>query len=219
VVPARGGDLTGLPRVVLPDHVSQVKGLLVVGRLHRERPGTAQLTLALQPVQDLVEVGGAVHLQTIDERRLGQRGLGHHHPGDLRGTGGEEARQHAPDRSQPSVERQLPEQDGALQRHLRQHPVGGEDGARQGQVEPAARLAQRGGRQRQHDALARPRPTGVDDGRPDAVLRLVQRRVRQTDQVDPGQPTPDVRLDLHQAPVDALQRHRPRARQPHQNAA
>ena len=169
----------------------------------------------LEPGQHLSERRRAVHVDPVDERRLGQRVLGHHHAADTRGARREQARQHAAHRPQPPVERQLPHQHGALQRALLDRPGRREHAAGQGEVEPAPGLAQRRRRERQDHPLVRPRAPGVDHRRPHPVARLLQRGVRQADQVHPGQPAPDVGLDLHHVPLDAAQRHRPCPRQPH----
>ncbi len=149
-------------------------------------------------------------------RQHGGRDDGPAHPGR---PCGEQARQHPAHRAQPPVEGQLAQQDRAVQCLLPDHPARAEDGAGQRQVEAAARLAQGGRRQRQHDPLVGPLLLGVDHRRAHPVLGLVQRRVGQPDQVEAGQPAPDVGLDLHDVAVDAEQRHRVRACERHQNAA
>jgi hypothetical protein len=47
----------------------------------------------------------------------------------------------------------------------------------------------------------------------------VQRGIRQPDEVDAGQAAADIGLDLDQVPGHAVERDRPRAREPHQKAA
>ena len=61
----------------------------------------------------------------------------------------------------------------------------------------------------------RPGLAAVDDGRADAVPRLRQRRVRQPDEGEPGQPAGEVGLDLDDVADDADERHRVGARQRH----
>jgi hypothetical protein len=178
-----------------------------------------QQPVARCPVQDVAEAVGTERLDPVDQRGLGERGTGHDgadHPGVARG---EQTGQHAEHRSQPAVEGELAEQRrcraAPVWRHVR---VRGEHATREGQVEGRARLAQRGRAQRQHDPLVGPHQPGVDDGRAHAVARLLQRRVRQPQQVDAREPAPDVGLDLHHVPVDAAQRDRPPPCEPHQKA-
>ena len=218
VVPAGGRDLQGVPGVGLADDVGEVR-LGLVGRL-LDGLGPVQRAAVDQEVDCLGERGGAVDLQPGDQRGLGQRRDGHDdaaHPG---GPGGEQARQHPADGPQPAVEGELPEQDGPVERLLRQGTAGSEDPAGQGEVEPRAGLAQRRRREGEHDPLVGPRVSGVDHGGADPVARLVQRRVGQTDQVDPGEPAADGGLDLDDRAVDTLQRDRPGPCQAgHQNAS
>lgn len=217
VVPAGRRDLQSQPAVVLPDHVQQIRGPL--GRRgHRvSRPGQPQV--AGQPAQHLVQAGRPEHRQLLDQRGLGQGERRDHHPPRPGPAGGEQAGQHAAHRAQPPVQGQLADQHRAVQLPLGHRAAGREHPAGQGQVEVRAGLGQRRGRQGQGDPPVRPGAPGVHHRRAHPVLGLVQRRVRQPDQVHPGQPVADVRLDLHQPAVDPVQGHRPGPGQRHQNAA
>ena len=102
-----GRDLDRVAGVLLTDDVGEV-GRLVLLR-DRDRAGAAQLDDPREPRQHLVEALGAVHLEALDQRRLGQSGLGDDDAPGLRRPGREQAGQHAADRPQPPVEGQLPE--------------------------------------------------------------------------------------------------------------
>lgn len=89
-----------------------------------------------QPGQDVTQVLGPEHLDAVDDGGLLQRADRDDRTAHARAPRGEQAGQHAPDGADPPVERELPEQDGVVQR-ARGHRAGRcEHHAREGHVKP-----------------------------------------------------------------------------------
>ncbi len=105
-----------------------------------------------------------------------------------------------------AAEGELPAHRSALEGVGRDLPAGHEDADGDRQVEPRARLAERGGREVRGEALERKVEAGVQQGGAYPLARLSHRRVGQADERERGQPRPDVDLDGDLPALDALER-------------
>ena len=178
------GDLQSPACLRLPDDVRQVGYLRVGDRARRRR--LLQLDLTLEPGHQIAQAGRARDLQAVHQRGLEQRLGRDDGPPVARRPRGQQARQHAPDRADTAVQRQLAEQHGAEQAGRRNGTDGGQHGRRDPEVVAGAHLRQiRRGQPERHLAV-RPRLPRVPDRRSHAVLRLAQPGVRQPDQRDPA---------------------------------
>ncbi len=160
VVPARGGYLGGPPGRRLPDQVGQVAaGNVRVpaaragrGGVRRQRAarqdrrplGAVRRAAAAQPAEQRAQAGGGEHPDARDQGRL-RPVVGGHDDGAEPGRHGRgDRRENAPDRAQPAVEAQFPDEQQAGQAGRGDDAGRAEDGDRDAGVEAAAALRQAG---------------------------------------------------------------------------
>ena len=126
------------------------------------------------------------------------------------GIGGNGGGQHAGDRRDRAVERQLAEHREAVERVRRDGADGRHDAERDGQIVVRAFLGQVGGRQIDGDALARQRQARGDQRGAHALARFGHRLVGEADDVEDDIAVGDLHLHVDGARLDALERHRRR---------
>ena len=229
VVTACGRDLHGEPALHLPGHVGQVQVRLrdrgpgrAAGsrvRVHAGRPGVLVRLgqrVATQQREHLAQGRDREHVEVRHQTGLGGVRGRDQRTGPARPDGPEQRGQHAADRADPAVQAELAEHDRVPARRQVQPSGGAQHGQGDREVEVRAALRQCRGAQSDGDPPVRPPLTGVDDGRPDAVAALGQRRVRQPDEHEGRQPVAQVRLDLDDPAVDPDDGGRPAAGQRHQ---
>ena len=112
-------------------------------------------------------------------------------------------REHASDRTDAPVERELADRGVPVEALWRDLPRSGEHGQRDRQVEARSLLAETGRREVDRDPVPRPLERRGGDARAHAVLRLLARAVGEADDREARQAALDVRLDLHPARVEA----------------
>jgi hypothetical protein len=174
-VPACCRQLERPPRALLPPHVGEVGE--IVGRREVERElGLLGLPFAAQVRSRL---GQMVQRHGLDPCKRGFR---------RRRRGAEQARQalpagalgrreHAGDRTDAAVERELSDRGVAAEQLVGNLPRGGEHGKGDRQVEAGAFLAQLRGSEIDCQAAIRPGQLCRDDSAPHPLLRLLARTV------------------------------------------
>ena len=177
--------------------------------MHRDLAGSEQ-----RQVRERSEPGDR---EVVDEPRLAGVGGGDRDAGASARCGLLRHREHAVQRPDRAVERELARKPPAGERLGRELLRRAEDGRGDRQVEPRTRLAQVGGRQARGDPLERELEAAVDDRGPHPLARLPHRRVRQPDERERGQAAVDVDLDVDRQRVDALEGHGPGAGKHRQN--
>ena len=193
-MPAGGRDLQRAPRTLLPTHVREIQlrrfGWTAVSL-------DVRLGLALAP-----QVGGGLG-EMAERNRLdvGERGLGRRlrrteNPRQARASSSLGEREHAADRSQPPVERELADSGVVGEPLARDLPRGGEDRERDREIEAGAFLAQPRRGEVDRDPPQRPLELGGGDAAAHALLRLLAGAVGEPDDREPGHAALEVRLDL-----------------------
>ena len=149
------------------------------------------------------QVGGGVDPEALDQGGL--RGVGGRHEERLHPLGAERPRrhQHAIGVADGAVQRQLADEGGARRRALLGH--GQRDGHGHGEVEAAALLAQLGRGEVDRQPPEREAQAAVAQRGPDALPRLFDARVTETDQVEGDVSGCDVDLDLDQDAFETAQ--------------
>ncbi len=235
---ARRGHLHRRPRRELAHDVREVVALVVlcrVGAVHaggrsgaghpqprEQRIGARRFLgrllghrLVGEHRDQLAQAADAQHGHAGHQGGLGRGALGHHHLLVARVGRRQHGGQDAAHRPYPAVQAQFADHHDVGE-HPGIDPLGGpEHGARDGQVEPASGLRDRGRAEPHGELLLRPLPAGVDHGRPDPVPALGQALVRQPHQRERRDPRFQVGLHLHDDALDAHQRHRARTGEPH----
>ena len=154
-------------------------------------------------------------VEAADQRCLGTVRFGDDDSPDAGLARGNQGRQHAADRSQPTVEAKLgdPRQpgDGVARDGL----CGGQHGHGECQVEAGAGLAHIGGQQCDRDAPIRPLGAGVEDRRAYAIPRFDDRDVGQPGERESGQACRKIGFDLDDLAGDTRERQSERARHHH----
>ncbi len=237
-MPTRGCDLHGRARRHLAHHIGEVVPVAGLGGSHavdarcRARPRHAQTReQRIRPAQVVGFLVGhgfvrehgdqlaqAAHPQDGNarhQRRLRRGALRHDHLFIAGVRGGQHRGQDAPHWTHSSVQAEFTDHHNVGE-NMRIDPLGGaEDGARDGQVEPAARLGHRRRAEPDGELLLRPLAARVDDSRPHPVPALRQTLVRQSHQRERRDARFEVRLDLDHHPLDAHEGHRARTRERH----
>jgi hypothetical protein len=206
VMPARGRDLERALGALLAADVLQVEGRLGARANLRLRPQ--------QHLRSLDVVGELDQRARRDDLHVGAR------PGGLRPAGGradqallgrvgaDRGRQHAGDRRDRAIERQLAEHHVIVERIGRNGADRRHQAERDRQIVVAAFLGQIGRREVDRDAARRQREAGGGERRAHAVARLGDGLVAKPDDVEGGQARRDLHLDCHVARLDALERDR-----------
>ncbi len=205
VVPSGGRHLQGPLHVLLPLDVAEVHAL--PGHLRRllgQAVGAngSDGAVAAQVADELRQAGHGQDVHPADERRLSEVRLRHEDLLAALLAGQRDHRKDAVGVAHQPVERELAQEEGA--RDVGRGLPGGEDDAHgDGQVVGRPLLANVGGGQVDRDALLGELEPGVADGGAHPLLRLLDRRVGQADDVEGGHAGGDVHLHLDQGPVEA----------------
>ena len=206
VVGAGGGDLQRPLRGLLALDVAQVGIAPVV--LGQARLGRLQELRAAGVVDQREQAGGRQDLDLVLE------------PGRLRAAGGRadqaepalgrrhRRRQHAGDRTDAAVQRQLAQHQVLLHRVDRQHAHDDQHAQGDGQIEVAALLGEIGRRQVDDDPARRQCQAHRTQGRPHPLTALGHRLVRQADDREAGQTAGDLDLDVDRGRVQPEKGHR-----------
>ena len=160
-------------------------------------------------------VGEMPHGNRLDpgQSRLGRRARGAEHPRQAGLECGLCQRKDSADRPQSPVQSQLADGRVLRKRVPRNLPRRGQNRECDRQVERRALLPQRGGREVDRDPPERPLQLGRGDPAPDAMLGLLARAVRETDDREPGHAVLQVRLDLDATGLESDKRMRESARE------
>ena len=155
--------------------------------------------------QHLAQRGAADHADAPHEPRLVDVAARHHDGRRPRTASSEHRGQHARDRTQPTVERELADMHHARDGRGVDGSCRGERGDRDAEVE--ARPVLRHGRRREVDGdLAGGQvASGVGGRSAHPVFRLAERGVGQADDGEGGQTVGQVGLDLDERTIDAVQ--------------
>ena len=216
VVPSGGGDLECQPGGLLAHHVGQVP---MLAWEHADR-GHTPCREALQRkgavgVDEVLERGERMDPDALNQARLCGVAEGNHDPFDARSGGSHDRRKdpgHLPDRS---VQAELSEVHDALRLGTADHALRREQGARDREVEPAAPLRDRGGREVDRHAIGGDRMVGDEGGRSDPARRLCAGRVGETADGEGRQSGSDMCLDGDDRPAQTAKRDRERRAEPH----
>ena len=204
VVAAGRGDLERAFGALLTLDVAQVRPRL--GVQHRPRLGRAQHLDAAEVVDQGDQRARRQHRRLPAPGRLRAIGLGadQAEPEPVRGH---RRGQHAADRGDPAIQRQLADGGPAGERVRRDHAHGRQDAQRNRQVVVAAFLGQVRRRQVDDDAPRRHRQPEAREGRADALAALAHRLVAEADDDRPGLAAGELDLDVDPPRVDALKGH------------
>jgi hypothetical protein len=209
-VAARRGDLQRAPRGALPAHVGEVRpgtGALVGRRGHGDR--RARL-VAGEERDDVVDAARGADLDAFDQGGLGGVFGGDHDPGAAGGECGLGGGQRAAHRSDLAGERELAEEQGAVDGGGRHGAGGGEQADGDREVEAGPVLLPVGRREVHRDAPQRELKPAVLQRRLYADAGLANRRLRQAHRRVRRQPAGQIDLDVDGHGVDAAQRRRER---------
>ncbi len=205
---AGGRDLEAALGVRVAAHVGEVEAVaLALGRAPARAEGGADLPLAVQILDGLVQGGDRDDLDPLDHAGLAGRS-----PAGTSSGVKPSRRACRPPAARPrtgrtlAVERQLAHHERAVQPAGLDQPGGAQDADRGRQVEGGAFLAEIGGRQVDGDAVDRELQARVADGGPHPVAALAHGRVGKTDRVERGQPRGDVHLDEDGGGLDPAER-------------
>ena len=178
----------------------------VVGGLRLRRLRRVGRPAAVEQVGEPRQRRYRAHLDPLDERRLGRVRLRDQQAAVARAPGAQRGVQRAPDRPQLSAQRELAGQRVAMEvlgRHLsaRREQAHGDR-----EVEARARLPHVRGREVDGQPLLREIQPGVQQRRSDALTRLADRAVRQSDERERREPLAHVDLDGDLLGADAFER-------------
>ena len=158
------------------------------------------------------QIGHREDFHPLDQRRLVSVRRRDEHAAESRILGERRHGQDAVRVQNVAVERELPDEHGIIRRAF-ELPGAVEQRHRQRQVVGGAGFADIRRREVGGDALHGEFAAGVSDGGANPRPRLLNRRIRQADDVESGQSGGYVHLDLHDEPIQTHNRARPRLRQ------
>ena len=222
VVAAGRGDLERALGHALPDDVGEVGFGIGVRRRAMGRPEgrhygscrragrrpalVLQASPAIQRLHSLDERIDRQHLQTLDDGRLRCIRARQQNRHLALAPRGDRHRQHAANRLNRSVERQLAEQDDAVDQARLDNAARRKHAKRDREVVGRPGLANVGRRQVDGDAMPRKLESRIADGRPNAIPAFADAGVRKTDHRENGKPEGDVDLDDDGQRLDAEDR-------------
>jgi site-specific DNA recombinase len=210
VVTARRGDLQRALGPRMAPHVGEIEivGLRirvpVVGIVTVRR----DVALAVQVLEGIVKGGDRDDGDAADDGGLGRVARRNEKPRDAAAPAVERHRQHAADRPDMSVERELAEGDRVLDETRLDDPRGREDAERHRQVEGRAFLAELGGGEVDRDAIHGEVEPRVPDRGAHAITALAHGRIRQAHRREGRQARGHVHLDEDVGSFDAENRGR-----------
>ncbi len=201
-----GSDFERALACLLPLDVAEI------GERQFLRPGAGlrprQNLRAFYVIEDLDDVFGRQNVDVLARPCcFGSRGLGADQP-HVAPVGGNRSRQHAGDRLDAAVERQLAHHHIAREEILRDDAQGGENGKNDGKIVVTTLLRQIGGREIDDKPFAGQRQTDRMKRRPHPLAAFGHCLVAQPHDAELHEPRDELRLHVDRHRLDPLERNR-----------